>query len=106
MVGHLDAEPERVDPATPFRAGRWRGQWIWGPRTAVRAWGGQAIEATLDPARFDQWVLFRRTFELDDVPAEAPFRLTADSRYILWVNEELMARGPLRHGPRRLRYDT
>src|SRR5207245_1124151 len=83
----------------PFPPGRWRGQWIWGHHPAISPWNERAVEASLDPARFDQWVLFRRTFDLDGAPKEAPFRITADSRYILWVNGQRAARGPIRHGP-------
>ncbi|HEY6593351.1 MAG TPA: family 78 glycoside hydrolase catalytic domain [Asanoa sp.] len=49
---------------------------------------------------------FRRTFELAEVPHEAAARLTADSRYVLWVNGREVGRGPARSQPSRLRYDT
>ena len=29
---------------------------------------------------------YRREFSLGEVPARVPARLTADSRYVLWVN--------------------
>jgi hypothetical protein len=48
---------------------------------------------------------FRRTFELASPPAHASARVTADSRYVLWVNGVEVARGPVRSNPRRLRYD-
>src|SRR3954452_236262 len=50
--------------------------------------------------------LFRRTFELRNVPAHAPARLTADSRYVLWVNGQDVGRGPARSQPSRQRYDA
>src|SRR4051812_29256293 len=83
---------------------RWSGQWI-------------APEArTLDPltsglhggprnGSFSR-SLFRRTFELRDVPTNAPARLTADSRYVLWVNGHEVGRGPARSQPSRQRYDS
>jgi alpha-L-rhamnosidase len=40
------------------------------------------------------------------VPARAPGRATADSRYALWVNGHEISRGPVRDNPRRLHYDT
>ena len=43
--------------------------------------------------------LFRRRFELRDVPALAPAQLTADSRYVLWVNGQELGRGPARSQP-------
>ncbi|KPV54222.1 hypothetical protein SE17_05105 [Kouleothrix aurantiaca] len=49
--------------------------------------------------------LFRKTFHLDRVPARVPARLTADSRYALFVNGQEVARGPIRGQPRRLHYD-
>jgi alpha-L-rhamnosidase len=50
--------------------------------------------------------MFRRTFDLDTVPAEAPARITADSRYVLWVNGHEVGRGPVRSQPYRQRYDS
>jgi alpha-L-rhamnosidase len=49
--------------------------------------------------------LFRRSLELSTVPTAAPARLTADSRYILWVNGQEVGRGPARSQPLRQRYD-
>jgi hypothetical protein len=49
--------------------------------------------------------LFRKTFTLAQVPARAPARITADSRYILYVNGQEAFRGPVRSQPRRLYYD-
>ncbi|HEX3814800.1 MAG TPA: alpha-L-rhamnosidase C-terminal domain-containing protein [Mycobacteriales bacterium] len=89
---------------TEFAAGRWRGQWIWSDRTA-HLQSEDAFHIDLDPDYYDRRVLFRRTFELAEIPATAPFRITADSRYILYVNGIEILRGPLRHGPRQLRYD-
>ena len=40
------------------------------------------------------------------VPARVPARVTADSRYVLWVNGVEVARGPVRGNPRRLHYDV
>ncbi|MFI6295848.1 family 78 glycoside hydrolase catalytic domain [Nonomuraea sp. NPDC050790] len=86
----------------PFLPGRWRGQWIWSPRPTIRP----AARGSLLPEAYDRRVLFRRVFTLDEVPDSAPFRVTADSRYVLYVNGTELARGPVRHGPRALHYDT
>ena len=48
----------------------------------------------------------RRGFDLVAVPERAPARVTADSRYVLFVNGSEAARGPVRANPRRLRYDS
>ena len=88
----------------PFAPGRWRARWIWSAGPRIRTSGGFAN--SLDPEGFDRFVLFRRTFELADVPSSAPVRVTADSRYVLYVNGREVSRGPVRSNPRRLRYDT
>jgi alpha-L-rhamnosidase len=50
--------------------------------------------------------MFRKTFDLQEVPSEAPARITADSRYVLWVNGREVGRGPARSQPYRQRYDS
>jgi alpha-L-rhamnosidase len=50
--------------------------------------------------------MFRQTFDLETVPPEAPARITADSRYVLWVNGQEVGRGPIRSQPYRHRYDS
>jgi hypothetical protein len=49
--------------------------------------------------------LFRKTVELERVPVRAPARISADSRYVLYVNGQEVYRGPIRSQPRRLHYD-
>ncbi|MFL5658854.1 MAG: alpha-L-rhamnosidase N-terminal domain-containing protein, partial [Ktedonobacteraceae bacterium] len=49
--------------------------------------------------------LFRKMLHLDRVPERAPARITADSRYALFVNGQEVFRGPIRSQPRRLYYD-
>jgi alpha-L-rhamnosidase len=50
--------------------------------------------------------MFRQTVDLQVVPAKAPTRITADSRYVLWVNGHEVGRGPARSQPYRQRYDS
>jgi hypothetical protein len=50
-------------------------------------------------------VLLRRSVQLSAVPARAPARMTADSRYALYVNGVELSRGPVRSQPRRMMYD-
>lgn len=81
----------------------WRGSWI-----------GRDAPAAVDGGE-PQWhagvggpfarILFRKRFSLDTVPERAPLRITADSRYVLFVNGAELGRGPVRSQPRRLRYD-
>ena len=68
----------------------WRGQWIW-------------IEGDSSPR--NAYVHFRRKLNLDFVPPKAMAWLTADSRYIFWVNGKLVSRGPSRCDPRYQSYD-
>src|SRR5208283_3951100 len=45
---------------------------------------------------------FRRTVHLESVPASVPARVTADSRFVMFVNGVEVARGPARSIPERL----
>jgi alpha-L-rhamnosidase len=95
-----------VATAAPSTASlRWSGHWI----------GHQPPAATGTPADFLTGVeasrefsrsMFRRTFDVGVVPAKVPARITADSRYVLWVNDREVGRGPARSQPYRLRYDS
>ena len=89
-----------------FPGGRWQGQWIAAevPDFAIdpTSLGGDLPSAGLSR------VQFRRTFELatdTGVPDRVPLRVSADSRYLLWVNDVEVGRGPIRSQPRRLGYD-
>ncbi len=54
----------------------------------------------------NEWRCFRRAFSLNDSPVgEATIRLTADSRYVLFVNGIQVGRGPVRSWPFELAYD-
>jgi alpha-L-rhamnosidase len=50
--------------------------------------------------------MFRRDFELSAVPGRSPARVSADSRYVLYVNGAEVGRGPARSQPLRQRYDV
>jgi alpha-L-rhamnosidase len=82
---------------------RWRGHWIWVEPPAMPS--GQFPGMDAAEPRAEAHGLFRKTFTLEDVPARVPARLTADSRYRLFVNGQEASRGPLRSQPRRLHYD-
>lgn len=93
-------------PVTPndFSEIRWRGHWIWvdpPPKPSFGAGLGLGSGGRRPEVRG----LFRKTFALDRVPARAPARITADSRYLLFVNGQEATRGPVRSQPRRLHYD-
>jgi len=49
---------------------------------------------------------FRRRFTLESVPDSFPVHVSADGRYILWVNGTLVGRGPLRGTLEHYHYET
>ncbi|MGW2287091.1 alpha-L-rhamnosidase-related protein [Streptomyces phaeochromogenes] len=89
-----------------FPGGRWHGHWIAAELPEFEI-DPTSVGGDLPPARFSR-LQFRRTFEwaTDTVVQDrAPLRVSADSRYVLWVNSVEVGRGPIRSQPRRLRYD-
>ncbi len=92
---------ERVTPRD-FPEVRWHGHWIWIPEDKIVP---SAMFAGSGEAQDETHGLFRKTFELDQAPETVPTRLTADSRYLLYVNGQEVYRGPIRSQPRRLHYD-
>lgn len=86
-------------PFTP----KWRGRWIWLERPAI------VTETATRPVLRDSsgsTGLFRREVSVDRVPATAPARIWVDGRYVLRVNGDEVARGPVRSDPRRSHYDV
>ncbi len=73
-----------------FPWGRWRARWIW--------------SQGLSSGRTS--VALRHIVSLTDVPTSVPARLSAISRYTLYVNGTEVARGPVRANPRRQPYDV
>ena len=69
----------------PQPAPQWKARWIWYPER-------RTIQNT--------FVMFRRVFELEEVPPEAPAFVSAYSRYKLWVNGQFVQRGPAPCDPR------
>lgn len=71
---------------------QWTGEWIWGSG---------------DMSPRNEWRCFRRTFECpDDFDGEAELHISADSRYVLFVNGKLVGRGPVRSWPAEQFYDS
>lgn len=79
---------------TQLMQSNWQGSWIWG--------------GVADSPR-NEWRCFRRTFRLEESASDsagaATLRLTADSRYVLYVNGVRVGRGPVRSWPTELAYD-
>ena len=82
----------------------WRGHWIWLAEEPYEPKGFWSAEIDSDAP--ESHALFRKTFHLVDLPARAPARITADSRYALYINGQQVLRGPVRSQPRRLYYDV
>jgi len=70
----------------------WQANWIWNER--------------LDSPR-NEWHCFRKSFEITEAAIEAAMlHLTADSRYVLYVNGEQVGRGPTRSWTSKQFYDS
>jgi alpha-L-rhamnosidase len=87
----------QVWPAT------WNANWIWSEAPA-RISSPVASAAVPPKELWNRFCYLRRSFNLDAVPASAPARVTADSRFILYVNGVEVTRGPARSIPERLAY--
>lgn len=87
-----------------------RAKFIWTPKQAPD--GNVTFRSLLvhGPVRrecgVNRWLLFRREFELPGAADAAQMDITADSRYVLYVNGGLVGRGPARAAPSFLRVDT
>jgi hypothetical protein len=60
---------------------------------AVWVWGGGETES------INEWRYFRGTASFNVPPRVALFRISADTRYSLWINGSFVADGPVRGGP-------
>jgi len=79
----------------------WDARWIWAgpaplPVSQIAAAGLPAKET------WNRFCYLRRTLHLESVPAAVPARVTADSRFVMFVNGLEVARGPARSIPERL----
>jgi hypothetical protein len=75
----------------PLHAASIAGQWVW------RAGAAPSV---------NEYVYFRRAFTLAATPSAATVRVTADTRYMLYVNGQLVGRGPARAPARFQAFDT
>lgn len=75
-------------PALAQQDATWSASWI-GPSNSVSY-----------KAKADQWICYRKSFELSEQPQRAIARIAVDSRYFLWVNGKLAVfEGGLKRGP-------
>ncbi len=89
--------------AQDFPEIRWKGHWVWVPEEQFQM--SMGLPGTDHASDQEAHGLFRKTIHLDAVPERVPARITADSRYALYVNGQEVFRGPNRSQPRRLHYD-
>jgi alpha-L-rhamnosidase len=79
----------------------WNANWIWAsPIPTARA--GLAPAGIPRRETWNRFCYLRRAFDLDSVAGEVPARVTADSRFVLYVNGIEVLRGPARSIPARL----
>ena len=71
--------------------GRWRARFVW--------YGGERHP-------FHRFLMARRAFELKVPPPRARLAITAEDRYLLYVNGTYLGRGPARSDPRWKSYDA
>lgn len=77
---------------TPFSSGK--AQWIWVPDFD-------------DALHVGQFVLFRRTFKVNEVPEnEVIAHVSADTRYRLYLNGHHLSTGPCKSYPGRWNYES
>ncbi|MFN8038990.1 MAG: family 78 glycoside hydrolase catalytic domain [Acidimicrobiales bacterium] len=91
------------DPTWRWPA-RWRARLVWGAPPPLSV--DPAGHPTIDHEAARSVVLLRRRIGLESLPEHVPARMTADSRYVLWINGIEVSRGPVRSRPERLHYDA
>ncbi|MEI6914749.1 MAG: alpha-L-rhamnosidase, partial [Armatimonadota bacterium] len=69
---------------------KWKGAWIW-------------AEAEESPR--NAYLYARKTFDITTDVEKAKLRVTADSRYRLWINGIFINNGPVPSDPRYQSYD-
>lgn len=72
----------------------------------VSKWEGKWIGYQYDPREDLGFFAFRKSFSLDQVPAELIAKVSADNRYKLYINGEMTAFGPQRGDERHWFYET
>lgn len=78
----------------------WRANWIWIP-----AHPGSPYKTLNEQQSRNAYFYARKVFSLADVPDQVEARVSADSRYVLYVNGQRIGFGPARCDPRRQCYD-
>ena len=82
-----------------------RGQTSVQPDSAHRAWSASWITHPTASLRDPLVLRFRRTLDLSIAPASYPIRVSADNRFILFVNGQRVGDGPARGDLNHWRYE-
>ena len=87
---------------------------LWGTESVKGIWA-TAAEAKPDKNWQAQWIwlseeenpmmLSRKSFELGDIPQKALLKITATSKYKLYVNGQYLLQGPARSAPHHQSFD-
>lgn len=87
---------------------RTRAPFIWTPTQAVNPNGhlGALAGATTRTEKPNRWFLFRKTINVTGKIESGHLSITADGRYLLYVNGHEVGRGPVRCSPLFQRYDA
>lgn len=63
-------------------------------------WKGYWISTDVCQSEVNTWLNYQKTIELQHTPAQAMARIAADSKYWLWINDQLVVfEGGLKRGP-------
>jgi len=81
-----------------------RTPFIWTPTQPIHV-GRYAVRLPPREEGRNRWFFLRRKFDLEAKPERAPVKVTADARYILYINGKTVGRGPVRCSPYFQRYD-
>ncbi len=82
----------------------WNARWIWAAPAATPV--SPIAPAGIPPREtWNRFCYLRRSIDLKSIPASVPARVTADSRFVLFVNDVEVARGPARSVPERLAWN-
>src|SRR5947209_7862690 len=83
----------------------WQGRWIWSSEQVPPPLPMPFDIGAPQPPTWNRFCYLRRSFDVSELPATCPARVTADSRYVLYLNGVEVSRGPARSAPPRLCFD-
>ena len=69
------------------------------------SWVGVGLGGNRRPLEIET-IYFKKQFEIESVPKKAEINISANERYILYINETEIIRGPLRHDHKHQYIDT